>query len=51
MEENIRWIQEGCTAEPPRKDSGANFQSNDSDLGPKVRVTARKSESRTKSQS
>ena len=29
---------------PPRNDSGANFQRNDSDSGPKVRVTGRKSE-------
>ena len=43
------WIQEGFTAEPPRNDSGANSQSNDSDSGPKVRVTGRKSELRTKS--
>ena len=43
------WIQEGFTAEPPRNDSGANFQRNDSDSGSKVRVTGRKSELRTKS--
>ena len=47
----FRWIQEGFTAEPPRNDSGANFQWNDSDSGPQVRVTARKSELQTKSQS
>ena len=47
----VRWIQEGFTAEPLRNDSGANFQWNDSDSGPKVRVTARKSELQTKSQS
>ena len=43
------WIQEGFTAKPPRNDSRANSQWNDSDSGPKVRVTGRKSESRTKS--
>ena len=43
------WIQEGFTAEPPRNDSGANFQWNDSDSGPKVRITGRKPELRTKS--
>ena len=43
------WIQEGFTAEPPRNDSGANFKWNDSDSGPKVRVTGRKSELQTKS--
>ena len=37
------WIQEGFTAEPPRNDSGANFQGNDSGFGPKVRVTGQKS--------
>ena len=34
---------------PPRNDSGANFQRSDSDSGPKVRVTGRKSELQTKS--
>ena len=30
------WIQKkGFTVEPPRNDSGANFQRNDSDSGPK----------------
>ena len=38
------WIQEGFTAEPPRNDSGANFQGNDSGFGPEVRVTGQKSE-------
>ena len=42
-------IQEGFTAEPPRNDSGANFQGNDSGFGPKVRVTSQKSELQTKS--
>ena len=46
---NLIWIQEGFTAEPPRNDSGANFQRNDSDSGPKVRDTGRKSELQTKS--
>ena len=32
-----------------RNDSGANFQRNDSDSGPKVRDTGRKSELQTKS--
>ena len=45
----VIWIQKGFTAEPPRNDSGANFQGNDSDSGPKVRVTGRKSELQTKS--
>ena len=45
------WIQEGFTAEPPRNDSGANFHLNDSDFGPKVRVTDEKSELQAKSQS
>ena len=45
----IIWIQKGFTAEPPKNDSGANFQGNDSDSGPKVGVTGRKSELRTKS--
>ena len=36
------WIQEGFTAEPPRNDSGADFQGNDSGFGPKVGVTAPK---------
>ena len=45
-----RWgIQEGFTAEPPRNDSGANFQGNDSGFGPKVRVTGRKVELQTES--
>ena len=35
----VRWNQEGFTAEPPNNDSGTNFQWNDSDSGPKVRVT------------
>ena len=39
------------TVEPPRNVSGANFQWNDSDSGPKVRVTGQKSELRPKSQS
>ena len=43
------WIQKGFTAEPLRNDSGANFQRNDSDSGPKVRDTGRKSELQTKS--
>ena len=43
------WIQEGFTAEAPKNHSGANFQGNDSDSGPKVRVTGRKSELQTKS--
>ena len=43
------WSQKGFTAEPPRNDSGANFQWNDSDSGPKVGVTGRKSELQTKS--
>ena len=47
----VRWIQEGFTVEPPRNDSGANFQRNDSGFGPKVRVTGQKSELQTKSQS
>ena len=45
------WIQEGFTAEPPRNDSGANFQGNDPGFDPKVRVTGQKSKIRTKSQS
>ena len=45
----VIWIQKGFTAEPPRNDSGANFQRNDSDSGPKVRDTGRKSELQTKS--
>ena len=45
------WTQEGFTAEPPRNDSGADFQGNDSGFGPKVRVTGQKSELQTKSQS
>ena len=45
------WIQEGFTAEPPRHDSGADFQANDSGFGPKVGVTARKSELQAKSRS
>ena len=40
------WIQAGFTVEPLRNDSGANFQWNDSDSSPKVRVTGRKSELR-----
>ena len=47
----FRWIQEGFTVELLRNDSGANFQRNDSDSGPKLRDTSRKSELRTKSQS
>ena len=43
------WIQKGFTAEPLRNDSGANFQRNDSDSGPKVRDTGRKPELQTKS--
>ena len=43
------WIQEGFTAEPPRNDSGADFQGNDSGFGPKVRVTGQKSELQAKS--
>ena len=46
---SLIWIQKGFTAEPPRNDSGANFQRNDSDSAPKVRVTGRKSELQTKS--
>ena len=38
------WIQEGFTAEPPRNDSGARLQWNDSDSGPKVGVADQKSE-------
>ena len=49
--ECLRWIQKGFTAEPPRNDSGPNFQWNDSGFGPKVRVTGQKSELRAKSQS
>ena len=45
------WIQKRFTAEPPRHDSGANFERNDPDSGPKVGVTGQKSELRTKSQS
>ena len=45
------WIQEGFTAEPPRNDSGTNFQWSDSGFGPKVGVTGQKSELQTKSQS
>ena len=45
------WIQEGFTAETPRNDSGANFKGNDSNFGPKVRVTGQKSELQAKSQS
>ena len=45
----VIWIQTGFTAEPPRNDSGENFQRNDSDSGPKVRDTGRKSELQTKS--
>ena len=45
----VIWIQKGFTAEPLRNDSGANFQRNDSDSGPKVRDTGRKSELQTKS--
>ena len=41
------WIQEGFTVEPPGIDSGASFQQNDSDSGPKIRVTGRKSELQT----
>ena len=42
----LSWIQEGFPAEHPRHDSEANFQWNDSDSGPKVGVTCRKSELR-----
>ena len=42
--QKVIWIQEGFTAEPLRTDSGANFQWNDSDSGPKVGVTDQKSE-------
>ena len=45
------WIQEGFTAEPPRNDSGAEFQGNDSVFGPKVRVTGQKSELQAESRS
>ena len=44
-------LKEGFTVEPPGNDSRANFWRNDSDLGPKVRVTGQKSELQTKSQS
>ena len=48
----LRWIQEGFAVEPRRHDSGASSQWNDSsDSGPKVRVTGRRSELQTKSQS
>ena len=48
---SLIWIQEGFTAEPPRHDSGADFQEIDSGDGPKARVTGQKSELQTKSQS
>ena len=41
------WIQERFAAEPPRNDSGADFQGNDSGFRPKVRVTDQKSELQT----
>ena len=47
----VRWIQEGFTVEPPRNDSGANFQWNDSGFRPKVRVAVQKSELQTRSRS
>ena len=47
----VVWIQEGFTAEPPRNDSGADFQGNDSGFSPKVRVTSQKSELQAKSRS
>ena len=45
------WIQEGLTAEPPRNDSGMNFQGNDSGFAPNVRVTSQTSKLQTKNQS
>ena len=51
MPDVLDGFNKGFTAEPPTNDSGAKFEWKDSDSGPKVRDTGRKSELQTKSQS